>query len=148
MAMAMACCAPDQKPSASPIIPARRTGSNNPAQVHAAGKVTTVSFEDFYALHESNKVLLYDARLAFFHNLGHIPGSINVPKNSGVAAVAAREAEIKAALAHGKTIVTYCTGTTCEDARTLANQIAALGYPVAVFTGGWHAWQDAEMPAE
>ena len=119
-----------------------------PVSTKERGKVVTVSFENFYALQQTNKVLLYDARRAFFFNLGHIPGAINLPKNSGDAAIAAREPEIKAALKQGKTVVTYCTDMNCADACALADHISRLGYPVAVFAGGWHAWREAEMPTE
>ena len=124
------------------------TGATKPVSTKERGKVITLSFEDFYALHQSNKALLYDARLAFFYKLGHIPGAINLSKNSSDAAIAAKEPEIKAALTHGKTIVIYCTDIQCPDARKLADRISIFGYPVAVFTGGWHAWHDAEMPTE
>jgi len=130
------------------MSPTVRTTPVKPISTKERGKVITVTFEDFYALQQSDKVLLYDARLAFFYNLGHIPGAINLPKNSDDAAIAARETEIKAALKQGKTIVTYCTGINCVDARTLADHISRFGYPVAVFAGGWHTWQEAELPTQ
>jgi len=119
-----------------------------PVRMNGRGKMRSISFEDFFALHQSGKVLLYDARPAFFYNISHIPGAINLPRGITDEQIAGRESEIKKALAEGKTIVTYCTGYTCPDARTLADHISGFGHPVSIFSGGWHAWAEAEMPVE
>jgi 3-mercaptopyruvate sulfurtransferase SseA len=119
-----------------------------PVRMNGRGKISSVSFEDFFALHQSGKALIYDARPAFFYNISHIPGAINLPRGTTDEQIAARESEIRKALAEGKSIVTYCTGYTCPDARTLADHISGFGHPVSIFSGGWHAWAEAEMPVE
>lgn len=129
------------KPAAA-VIPV------TPAAPIPKGSVKTITFEEFFALHQSEKVLVLDARPAFFYNLGHIPGAINVPRGSSAESLGKRDRQFRTALAAGKSIVTYCTGTTCPDARRLAGQISALGHPVSIFSAGWHAWKDAEMPTE
>ncbi len=63
-------------------------------------------------------------------------------------AIHEKEAEIKSALAAGKTLVVYCSGPGCPDARTVAMHISGFGYPASVFSGGWKAWQEAELPTE
>lgn len=125
-----------------------KPSSQNPPPVIAPGKVDLIFFEDFFALHQSGKILLYDARPAFFYRLGHIPGAINVPRGTRDEQISKRNPEIRNALVAGKTVVTYCTGQTCPDAHTLADQISALGHPVSIFSDGWHAWTAAEMPTE
>ena len=121
---------------------------DKPGPTIQRGKVKSISFEEFFALHQSGGILLFDARPAFFYNLGHIPGAINLPRGSGAEAIRKRDSQCGHAVAEGKTIVTYCTGTTCPDARKLAEQLSALGHPVSIFSAGWHGWTDAEMPSE
>jgi rhodanese-related sulfurtransferase len=112
------------------------------------GTVSSITLEDFFLLHQSGKVLVIDARPAIFHQFGHIPGSISIPAKNCDPLIARREALIKAAVADGKTIVTYCSGLMCPDARTVARQISSFGYPASVFSGGWDAWKEAGMPTE
>ncbi len=119
-----------------------------PVRMNGRGTLTSISLSEFFALQQSGKVLIYDARLAFFYHLGHIPGAINLTKARCDDQVVAHEAEIKSALAHGRTVVVYCSGMTCPDARTVAIHISGFGYPVTVFGGGWDAWKEAGMPSE
>ncbi len=133
-----------QAPPASPEKPAYK----KPVRMNGRGKVSSITLEQFFTLHQSDKVMVFDARPAFFYNLGHIPGAINLPAKNCDESIHHREAEIKAALAAGKTLVTYCTSTTCPDARTLAIHLSGFGHPASVFSGGWNEWKDAGMPTE
>ena len=129
--------APDAKPE-----------YKKPVRMNGRGTLISISLGDFFALQQAGKALIYDARPAFFYHLGHVPGAANLTKTRCDDQVVAREAEIKGALAQGKTIVVYCSGITCPDARTVAIHIAGFGYPAAIFAGGWEAWQDAALPGE
>ena len=117
-------------------------------RMNGRGEVSSVSFEEFFALQQAGKAMIFDARPAFFYNLGHIPGAISLPKNNCDEKIAARESAIKAALADGKSLVVYCTSMTCPDARTVAIHISGFGHPVKTFSGGWDAWKEAGMPVE
>ncbi len=150
VALAIAACAGTNHPQ-----PASHTDSvatkpkyKKPVRMNGRGEISSISLDDFFTLQQSGKVLIYDARPAFFYQLGHIPGAISLPKNDCDEKIATREGEIKAALASGRKIVAYCTSFTCPDARALAIHISGFGYPVAVFDGGWDAWKDAGMPTE
>lgn len=120
----------------------------NPARTSNWGVVSTISFERFFALQQSGKALVFDARSGFFYHLGHIPGAIHLPKQNCDEQIRNRETQIKSALATGKTIVVYCTGLNCPDAMTVASRLSVFGHPAAVFSGGWDAWKDADMPSE
>ncbi len=145
-ALALAACA--KPPVAEPPAP-EKPPYKKPVRMNGRGKVSSISLERFFALQQSGKALVYDARPAFFYNLGHIPGAIHLPKHNCDQTIHEREEEqIKAALADGKQIIVYCTGFTCPDARTVAIHISGFGYPAAVFSGGWDAWQEAGMPVE
>jgi rhodanese-related sulfurtransferase len=92
--------------------------------------------------------MIFDARPAVFHAMGHIPGAISLPKNGCDEAILARGDEIRTALAGGRTLVVYCTGLLCPDARAVAMRLASYGHPARIFSGGWDAWRDAGMPTE
>ncbi|MFT4176065.1 MAG: rhodanese-like domain-containing protein [Luteolibacter sp.] len=159
-ALILGACAPQESrkttaPTPAKPLPAKvekkpETAYKKPVRMNGRGKIGSISLEEFFALHQADQVMLYDARPAFFYRLGHIPGAINLPvhNNDVDTPIHRQEAEIKAALAKGKTIVTYCTGITCPDARSLAIHFSGFGYPVKIFSGGWNAWKDAGMPTE
>jgi rhodanese-related sulfurtransferase len=119
-----------------------------PVNMNNRGKVTSISMDQVFELQQSGKAMIFDARPAFFYNLSHIPGAISLPKNNCDAVIHAKEAEIKAALAEGKTLIVYCTNLMCPDARTVATHLSGFGYAASVFHGGWEGWQEAGMPTE
>ncbi len=140
--------APGTRPETRKESQAEAPKYKKPPRMNGRGEVSSVSFEEFFALQQAGKAMIFDARPAFFYNLGHIPGAISLPKNNCDEKIAARESEIKAALADGKSLVVYCTSMTCPDARTVAIHISGFGHPVKTFSGGWDAWKEAGMPVE
>jgi rhodanese-related sulfurtransferase len=152
----ISCGVPAKPPPASPPAhahnppaqPATPPDSRKPAPRNGRGEISSISLADFFMLQQSGKALIFDARQAFFYNLGHIPGAINLPKNHCDEAIHARESSIKAALAAGKTIVVYCSSITCPDAGTVATHFSGFGYPVSTYSGGWDGWREADMPRE
>ena len=149
VAFASASCAPpaQQAPAEKTATPAKRA-KPKPVRMTGRGKVSSISFSEFFLLHESGQVLLYDARPGFFYSLGHIPGAINLPKDGCDAQIEKRASEIKASIAAKKTIVIYCTNLLCPDARAVAIHLAGYGYSSAVLSGGWETWKDSGMPTE
>lgn len=119
-----------------------------PVRLNGRGKITSISIEELFALQQSNQVIVFDARPAFFYNLGHIPGAISMPKVKCDEFITQKEAEIKAALAAKKTIVIYCTNFACPDARTVAMHFSSFAYPTSTLTGGWDTWKEAGLPTE
>lgn len=141
----MACaCAPKPVPPPAPITP-QEPKFKKPVRMNGRGEVTSISFEQFYTLHATGKTLVFDARHPWLYKLGHIPGAINLPLPDCDTAIHKREGEIKTALAEGKTIVVYCSGFTCPDARGVARHISGFGHPASVFSGGWDAWTKAGL---
>ena len=120
------------KKTAAPVVKETRP----PEPPKPRGKITPISMESLFTLHQTGQVLLFDARPSFFYSLGHIQGAISMPKGGSVAHIGQREAEIKAALAAGKTIVLYCTNASCPDARSVAVNLSGFGYPCSVLVGG------------
>ena len=130
-----------------PATAATRT-TKKAVRMNGRGAISSISLDEFFPLHQSGKVLIYDARPGFFYHLGHIPGAISLPKNGCDDAIIARQSEIQAALAAGHPIVVYCTNCVCPDARTLAIHLSGFGYPTSIFSGGWEAWRQADMPGQ
>ncbi len=119
-----------------------------PVRMNGRGEVSSISISDFFALQQTGQTLLFDARPAFFHTMGHIPGAISLPTENCDAAIEKRETEIKAALADGKTIVVYCTNLLCPDARTVAIHLAGYGYSSSTLRGGWESWKESGLATE
>ena len=149
---AVVCASCAKPPATAAIQPEPATKKNKPSEtppeVKKRGKVSSISMEDFFALHSSGQALVFDTRPAFIYHLGHIPGAVHLPRTGGDAAIQQQETAIKSALDAGKRIVAYCSGPSCPDAHTVAVHISGFGYPVSVFSGGWNAWQAADLPTE
>jgi rhodanese-related sulfurtransferase len=151
----MAACAPDA------TTPKPSTSQANPPATPPAGdaqaprntrpgervKVGSIGFERFFTLHSEGKLLVIDSRPAYYYQLGHIPGALNLPKDSTPQDLDALEGRIRQAIADGKTVVVYCSGILCADARTVARRITGRGHPASTFSGGWDAWQEAGLPS-
>jgi rhodanese-related sulfurtransferase len=141
VSLMLAACSAPAKNVAQPET--RKPVSEKPGAV-----VATITLENFFQLHESGKALVIDARPSFVYQFGHVPGAINLPKSRCDEEIAKRGAEFRSAVATGKTIVVYCTGSHCPDARTVADHLAISDIPSCVFQGGWDAWKEADMPVE
>jgi rhodanese-related sulfurtransferase len=73
---------------------------------------------------------------------GHIPGSVNIPFESGESIV---EEEIS--FPREKTLVVYCDGNECQSSVLLAKVLADYGFEdIRVFFGGWVEWVAAGLP--
>ena len=147
-------CTPPAQEAAAPS-PAQKRPVETPAKpvkkqprLNGRGKMSSISLEETFTLQQSGKAVIFDARPHFYYALGHLPGAISLPKTNCDAEITKREAEIKAALASGKTIIVYCTNFACPDARTVAMHLADFGYSPSTLSGGWDAWKEAGLPTE
>ena len=147
LVIVIASCAPPAQVAAAKKAPVP-AAKPKPVRMNGRGKITSISLTDFFALQQSGKVLLYDARPGFFYGLSHIPGAISVPKSDCEAQIVKREAEIKGALAEKKVIVVYCTNLLCPDARAVATHLADYGYSSSTLTGGWESYKETGLPTE
>ncbi|RYD17495.1 MAG: hypothetical protein EOP88_26285 [Verrucomicrobiaceae bacterium] len=146
-------CTPPAQEAPAPV-PAKKTETavakapKKQPRLNGRGKVSSISLTDAFTLQQSDKAVVYDARPHFFYVLGHLPGAISLPKVNCDAEIVKREAEIKSAVASGKTIVVYCTNFACPDARTVAMHLADFGYSSSTLSGGWDSWKEAGLPTE
>jgi rhodanese-related sulfurtransferase len=106
----------------------------------------TVGLEQFHSAVDSKSALILDARPSVFFQNGHVPGALNLARDS-FANDYRRLADILQT-AHDKPIIVYCSGGDCHDSRLVANALLSLGFSnVSVFTGGWDAWSAAGLRA-
>lgn len=113
------------------------------------GEISSLSFEQLFLLQECGKTYLIDARHPWFFEQGRIPGAINLPADESLGEVIPeRMPVLRQATDEGRTLVVYCDGFGCKDARTVARHLAAAGLDVALFGGGWKAWKKMGMATE
>ncbi len=145
----MSCANPaPQEPVTPPSAPALKEQPAPETPDPPRGRITSISMEELYLLHQNGQLLLLDARPSFFYSLGHIQGAISMPKGGSANHIKLREAEIKTALAAKKTIVTYCTNASCPDARSVAANLSEAGYPCSILVGGYESWKESGLPTE
>jgi rhodanese-related sulfurtransferase len=91
------------------------------------------------------KTLFIDARSGDQYNEGHIPGAESLP-------IGRFDELIDALMERHSTeqsIVTYCSGRTCEDSHYLAQLLMDFGYgDVKVFIDGYPGWEAEGYPVE
>ncbi len=102
---------------------------------------------DFKAAMESWKeaaALFVDARGTSYFADGHIPRSVNVPRDSIV-----QGATMEGLPDKSRPVIVYCSGEDCSDSRLVAQALLSLGYTkVAVYSGGWEEWEASGSPVE
>jgi len=84
-------------------------------------------------------ITVIDVRAAEDYAKGHIPGSINVPKESW---------ENPKGLDRNKTNVVYCYSQVCHLAAKACVSFASKGYPVMELEGGFDEWKEHDLEIE
>lgn len=100
---------------------------------------TTGPIELGHWMEERAPIQIVDVRATEDYEKGHIPGAINLPKDTWEAAKG---------LARDKTNVVYCYSQTCHLAASAALGFARKGFPVVELEGGFQTWQRANLPVE
>lgn len=86
---------------------------------------------------QGQPVNIVDVRAAEDYAEGHIPGSVNVPKDQW-----GDTKMLKARLRKDRINVLYCYSHVCHLAATAAVEFAGKGYPVMELEGGWRWWKN------
>lgn len=146
------CQAPAPPPAAAKPQTAAETkaapGKPQRLRPSERGEISSISLEKTFELQQSGGALICDARPSVHYRAGHIAGAINIPKSIAEDVIGARQSELKSAKASGKSIIVYCSGPLCADSRAVARHLASRGYSSSVFSGGWDAWNAADLPKE
>jgi rhodanese-related sulfurtransferase len=105
----------------------------------------TVGLEEFLAAVNTKSALILDARPSVFFEHGHVPGALNLSRESFARDYRHLASVLKPAV--DKPVIVYCSGGDCHDSRLVANALLSLGFSnVSIFTGGWIAWSEAKLP--
>ena len=96
-------------------------------------------------LFDSGEYVFVDARSPEDYEAGHIPGAVSLP-------VGQSEERLAAFLERyppKASIITYCSGRTCQDSHYLAEFLLEFGYDnVTVFIDGFPGWEAEGHPIE
>jgi rhodanese-related sulfurtransferase len=107
----------------------------------------SLTLEQFQACVTGKVVLILDARPELFHRIGHVPGSIALPRDEFETYYKKHQAELEKDKA--QPLVIYCSGGSCEDSGLVSETLKKLGYTnVGIFRGGWDEWTHAGLPEE
>ena len=77
--------------------------------------------------------------------MGHIEEAISLPLKKFDKVIDSRRAMLDSALKAGRVVVLYCQNVKCPEAHIMAEKLAALGYSVSVYKGGWEEWKQAGL---
>jgi len=94
---------------------------------------------------DSGNALFVDARARDNYNDGHIPGAVSMPVGEFDNLIDSFMDQHSLS----QTIVTYCSGRTCEDSHNLAQRLIDFGFTdVKVFIDGFPGWEAEGYPIE
>jgi rhodanese-related sulfurtransferase len=146
VALLMVACTPPAAPTApdKPVPKPKKIPSTHVSK----GKSTGIRLAEFFALQQSENVLIYDVRVPYFYGIDHIPGAINWPHTDFDAQIETRNEEITQALKSGKRVVFYCFNLACAEARSVARKVARRDHNVSVLGTGIDGWREAGLPVE
>ncbi len=96
-------------------------------------------------LFNTGDFIFVDARSVDDYQAGHIKGAVSLP-------VGQVEEKLPAFLEHyppETSIITYCSGRTCQDSHHLAEVLMEMGYEnIYVFIDGFPGWETEGHPVE
>jgi rhodanese-related sulfurtransferase len=88
---------------------------------------------------ESEQMLILDSRDPLFYEVGHIPGSLNLPLEdfNNVYEI------LKPKIEEASTIVVYCARPSCTDSEKLETKLKNLGHKnIKIYKDGYEAWRE------
>jgi rhodanese-related sulfurtransferase len=127
---------------------------NDPLQIGAAategvpdipdvGRPIQIQISKVKAFFDAKAGAIVDAREPADYAEGHIPGAINLPYDE----VVTDPERLEKFDPHGKPIIIYCGGGTCELSMNLGFAMVNAGQKkVLVFMGGWPEWSTSGYP--
>ncbi len=96
-------------------------------------------------IYDADKSIFVDARSEDDYNDGHIKGAVFLPVHRFDQLIDG----FKNKYSSEATIITYCSGRTCEDSHQLAQLLFSHGYfNVSVFIDGYPDWKEEGYPIE
>jgi rhodanese-related sulfurtransferase len=125
--------------TAKGVITARPSGTEDggPEEINSVARAKEIF--------DNGNVLFVDARSQEKYEDGHIPGAVSLPVGQFDELIGSFLDQHAAA----RSIVTYCSGRTCEDSHHLARLLSESGFDnVRVFIDGFPGWEAQGFPIE
>ena len=89
---------------------------------------------------KKNDINIVDVRAREDFAKGHIPGAVNIPKESWHSP--------NGSLKKDKVNIVYCYSQTCHLGSKACAEFAGRGYPVMEMEGGYETWTEKGIPIE
>ena len=107
----------------------------------------TMTLDAFQAFVAARRGLVIDARPAAFYRHGHVPGALNLPRETFAAEYAGQKTALEPRRTDGTAV--YCSEEDCPDAELVAQALGRLGFrPLWVYRAGWEEWAQTGLPQE
>jgi rhodanese-related sulfurtransferase len=111
------------------------------------GPVEQISLETFQRAATQRTALILDARPDVFYHAGHVPGAVNLARESFAADYGRLRARLEAS--KDQPIIVYCADADCPDSGLVAAALQQLGFRhVTDFAAGWEGWTAAGLPED
>lgn len=150
--MMVSCAEPPQKAAVATSAPESVAEESKPVSIPIGrvekGSYDGIGLDEFFALQQSGRALVYDVRVPYFYGVDHIPGAINWPHTKYDEQIVKRDIEIRNAKEEGKEVVVYCFNFLCPEARNVAKKLTRRGFDLLVFSSGIDTWREAGLPLE
>lgn len=109
--------------------------------------IERIALGEFQPFVQDKVGLVLDARPAVFYTLGHVPGALNLARESFAQDYTRLRTRLEAS--REIPIVVYCSDADCPDSGLVADALRKLGYRrLAEFHDGWDGWTAAGLPEE
>jgi len=106
-----------------------------------------LSLDEVSGIVDRRNVIILDARPEIFYRLGHIPGSLSLPRDDFQNGYDKIKSQLE--INKNQPLVVYCSSSSCQDSGLIVSALEQLGYQrISVFKGGWSEWQSAGFPEE
>ncbi len=110
-------------------------------------RLREIGLEEFQRFVAERNGIVLDARSATFYRLGHVPGALNLSRES----FEGDYAYLRPVLTSKKDqpIAVYCSGVDCEDSVLVGKALLQLGFEkVLVYPEGWEQWTAVGLPRD
>jgi rhodanese-related sulfurtransferase len=108
--------------------------------------IRTFNLQQAYALHQQGEAIFIDARPSAEYRELHIEGAINLTADE---LNAIKDAELFKRLNPPRLMIVYCAHEDCHASLQVAELLQNRGFrEVAVFLGGFRAWDEAGYPVD
>lgn len=106
---------------------------------------TVISAEEVEQRVNEGTAIVVDARDPNEYEIGHIPGSLNLPAKDFMQAFT----EVGEALPRDFAMIVYCQGGACDQSHEVLEQLEVYGFQeLLLYQDGWEDWKSRGLPTE